>query len=188
MTDSSCAEVDELLASRRKGVERLAALPPAQAVPRLVRRLSDWGVQPRAAELLRTGCGNDGHAALKRALDADGEWVRLMAACSLAHEQDPQAFEVLKAALKGSDLDQWAPALGALELFGAAARPILERELTDEQEGPPFLREMAASSLAIVAGQEARPVLEVAAGSSNKSVRSAAQRALAQLDAELASG
>jgi HEAT repeat protein len=194
MTDSPCPEVDELLASRRmrrrlEGVERLAELIPAAAIPRLERSLFDsrLNIQVRAADLLRARFGEEGRTVLLRALQDDREWVHLPAACSFAQERDPRALEVLESVLRSPDVDQWGPAVAALELFGAAARSIIERELTDEQEGPPFLREMVASSLATVAGEEARPALEVAAGSTNKNVRSAAQRALARLDAELAS-
>jgi HEAT repeat protein len=195
MTNTAHHEaIDELLSSRRmrrrlEGVERLVELNPAAAIPRLERSLLDsrLNIQVRAADLLRTGFGDEGRAALLHALEDDREWVRVAVACSLAHEREPRALEVLKSVLHSADFDQWGPAIGGIECFGAAAQPILERELLD-QHGAPMRREMAAHSLATVAGENARPALEVAAESPQKSVRDAAQRALARLDAEVASG
>ncbi len=170
---------------RLEAVEAFAGLSPTVSVPELDKMLSDRRtyVADAAAEVLRTRAGAEGHAALARALSSDDPGVNLVAARSLAHERDPRAVDVLEAALRGNDPDEWAPAIEALCCYGVAATAILERELLNE-DGPRFLREMAAPSLAEIAGRAAIPALVVAAGSSDKIVAGRARSALIDLGEE----
>jgi HEAT repeat protein len=166
---------------RLEAVELLAGLPPAMSAPVLVEMLSDRrdDVAEASAEVLRMRAGAEGRAALAGALS--GLWpASLIAARSLAHERDPRAFDLLVAALRGNDWDAWWPATESLCLYGGAAAPILERELLNE-DGPRLVRELAASSLAEIAGRAAVPALVVAAGSSDRVVAGRAKSALIDL-------
>jgi len=167
---------------RLRAVEVLTSAPGAGAVPLLADLLRDRrsDVADAAADALLEHFGVAGRAALLDALTSDHEWARLAAARTLAYDREPRALDALAEALDGPDADQWGPALDRIVLFGAAARPIVERYVLDDGSG--WLGEMCARTLPEVAGEDARPALMQAARSRNRYVAGAAKGSLAYLD------
>lgn len=171
---------------RLRAVEQLRGVMASEAIPVLVQMLPDRQarVGDAAADALRDDFGEAGRAAMREVLEDGGQWARLAVERSLAVARNPE-LAALDQVLKDPDLDEWGPALERLVDIGAEARPLIERELID-RKGPQMMREMCASALVEVAGEEARPMLQgVARTASSSVVKAAARRALWDLDRRL---
>lgn len=168
---------------RLRAVEQLREIADARSIPVLAGMLRDSRIRvgDAAADALRDDFGTAGRAAMRAVCEQGDDWARLAVERSLAVERHPQ-LKRLDEALKDPDVDEWGPTLEYLVSIGAEARPLIERELMD-RKGPPMMREMCASAFAELVGENARPLLkQVARTTRSSTVKSAAHRALHQLD------